>query len=115
MPGIAIAQYGAPNIITDAATQVWDCSAGGLFNWTLGASRTMSEPTNMIQGQVIEIRAIQDATGSRLVTWPATFSWPASTAPTLTITAARIDIVTGVWDGTALKWRMKAAALNYTA
>jgi len=114
MPGNPIAQYGGVNVVTDGATQTWDCSSGGQFQWTLGASRTMSEPINMVPGQQIEIRVVQDATGSRLVTWPATFAWPAATAPTLTATASKMDIVRGVWDATNSKWRMSAASLNYT-
>lgn len=114
MPGNPIAQYGAVNVITDGATQTWDCSTGAIFQWTLGASRTMSTPTGMVTGQYIEIRVVQDSSGSRLVTWPSNFSWPASTAPTLTTTAGRMDIVKGTWDDLNSKWRMQAAALNYT-
>lgn len=114
MPGNPIAQYGNVTEITDGATQTWDCSSGGIFQWTLGASRTMSEPTNMVGGQMIEIRVVQDATGSRLVTWPSTFAWPAATAPTLTTTASKMDIVRGSWDTKNSKWRMQAASLNYT-
>lgn len=37
---------------------------------------------------------IQDATGSRTVTWPASVKWPdAGTAPTLSTAASSIDIV----------------------
>lgn len=114
MPGNPIGQFGAVTLITDAATQVWDCSAGGQFQWTLGANRTMSEPTGYVPGQLIEIRVVQDATGSRTVTWPATFAWPAATAPTLTTTAAKMDIVHGTWDGQNNKWRLRATSLNYT-
>jgi len=42
----------------------------------------------------------QDATGSRLVTWPAAVLWPAGTAPTLTTTAAKTDVfVLVTFDG----------------
>lgn len=113
MPGNPIGQYGTPTVIVDAATQSWDCATGAQFHWTLGANRTMSEPTGIVPGQLLEIRVIQDATGSRLVTWPATFVWPAATAPTLTTTASRMDIVHGTWDGINAKWRMRASSLNY--
>jgi hypothetical protein len=114
MAGNIIASFGPAQVVTDGATQVFDCSGGGVFQWTLGASRTMSAPTNVASEQLIEIRVIQDATGSRLVTWPTTFAWPAATAPTLTVTAAKMDIVSGQWDSLNSKWRMKAANLNYT-
>lgn len=114
MPGNPIAQFGLATVVTDGATQTFDCSTGGVFQWTLGASRTMSTPINQVGEQYIEIRVIQDATGSRLVTWPSNFAWPAATAPTLTTTASKMDIVKGTWDAVNSKWRMQAAALNYT-
>jgi len=114
MAGNMIATFGPPQIVTDGATQTFDCSGGGVFQWTLGANRTMSAPTNVAPGQWIQIRVVQDATGSRTVTWPSTFAWAAATAPTLTTTAAKMDIITGTWDDTNAKWRMAATALNYT-
>ena len=35
----------------------------------------------------------QDATGSRLVTWPASVRWSGGTAPTLSTAASAVDIV----------------------
>ena len=46
------------------------------------------------------LKLIQDATGSRTVTWPATVKWPAGTAPTLTTAAGSVDKITFYWDGT---------------
>lgn len=112
MPGNPIGQFGLATVVTDGATQVFDCSTGGVLQWTLGANRTMSAPINQVPEQQLELRVIQDATGSRLVTWPTTFVWPAGTAPTLTTTAARMDIVYGTWDAVNLRWRMRSS-LNY--
>ena len=46
------------------------------------------------------LKVVQDGTGSRLVTWPASVKWPAGTAPTLTTTPAGIDIISFYYDGT---------------
>jgi hypothetical protein len=46
------------------------------------------------------LRLIQDGTGGRTVTWPAAVKWVGSAAPTLTTTAAAVDIVTIYYDGT---------------
>lgn len=46
------------------------------------------------------LKLVQDGTGSRTVTWPANVKWPAGTAPTLTTTAGRVDIITFYYDGT---------------
>lgn len=109
-----IAAYGVPTAVTDGATQTFDCSTTTHFTWTLGGSRTMSAPTNVAPGQIIFISVTQDATGSRIVTWPGSFSWATNgTAPTLTTTAAKTDVVWGVWDPTAAKWRMATLGLNF--
>jgi len=41
----------------------------------------------------------QDATGSRTVTFPASVIWPFGTAPTLTTTGSRTDVISFVSDG----------------
>jgi hypothetical protein len=46
------------------------------------------------------LKLIQDGTGSRHVTWPASVLWPGGTAPTLSTTAGAVDIVTFYYDGT---------------
>lgn len=47
------------------------------------------------------LKIVQDATGSRTVTWPASVKWPGGTAPTLSTAANAIDIVTFYYDGTS--------------
>ena len=49
---------------------------------------------------------VQDGTGSRTATWPGTVDWAAATAPTLTTTAAGVDVLTfitldggTIWNG----------------
>ncbi len=114
MAGYPIASFGLPTVVTDGATQTFDCSSSTQFSWTLGASRTMSTPLTPASGQIITISVTQDATGSRLVTWPSNFSWATNgTAPTLTTTAAKTDVVWGIYDATALKWRMATLGLNF--
>ena len=46
------------------------------------------------------LKLIQDGTGSRTVTWPASVKWPGGTAPTLSTAAGAIDIVSFYFDGT---------------
>lgn len=54
----------------------------------------------------------QDATGTRTVTWPGTVKWPGGTAPTLTTTAGKTDLLsfTSV-DGAS--WLGILAAANF--
>lgn len=58
------------------------------------------------------LKLAQDATGSRTVTWPATVKWSGGTAPTLTTTASKIDIITFYYDGTNY---YGSSVLNFTA
>jgi len=44
---------------------------------------------------------IYTGAGSFSVTWPGTVKWPSSTAPTITTTAAKTDIVTFIYNGTS--------------
>jgi len=53
-----------------------------------------SGPTNLL------LKLTQDANGSRLITWPATVKWVGRQAPTLSTTAAYVDIVGLYFDGT---------------
>jgi hypothetical protein len=45
------------------------------------------------------LRVVQDASGSRTVTWPSSVKWPGGTAPTLTITGDAIDVIRFYFDG----------------
>lgn len=51
-------------------------------------------------GSLVTITLVQDGTGSRTVTWPASVKWSAATAPTLTLTANKRDVFLFFWDGT---------------
>lgn len=46
----------------------------------------------MAAGDRIVLRLLQDATGSRTVTWFTTIKWAGGTTPTLTTTPTKADI-----------------------
>jgi len=87
--------------LTDGVTINWNTDLGRIATVTLGGNRTMAAPTNLKAGTYI-LYVIQDATGSRTLTWNSVFKWTAAVAPVLTTTAARRDIMTFVSDGTNL-------------
>lgn len=60
--------------------------------------------TNPVSGGRYVLMLKQDATGSRLATWPVTVLWSGGAAPTLTVTAAKVDIITFVYDGVNTKY-----------
>lgn len=58
------------------------------------------------------LKLVQDGTGSRTVTWPAAVHWSGGTAPTLTTTASKVDIISFYYDGSTY---FGTSSLNYTA
>lgn len=67
------------------------------FTATGNATLTFSNPPPA--GSLVTVVIIQDATGSRTITWPATVKWTAGTAPTLTTTASKRDVFVFMWNG----------------
>ena len=85
---------------TGDGTTTIDWTLGNKFKFTFGAFNetfTFTAPSNPCS---LTLMLVQDATGSRTVTWPATVKWSGGTAPTLTTTANAIDIVSLLYDGT---------------
>ena len=87
--------------LTYAANTAWDTSLGQIATVTLTANTNFNNPTNLKVGTYV-LNIIQDATGSRIATWSSSFKWPAGTAPVLTTTGSRRDIVFFFSDGTNL-------------
>ena len=84
---------------TGDGTTTIDWKLGNKFEFTFGAANetfTFTAPSNPCN---ILLKMIQDGTGSRTATWPATVKWPAGTAPTLTTTASAVDIISFYFDG----------------
>ena len=78
--------------LTDGATINWDAAQGRAAVVTLGGNRTVAAPTHIVDGESYVLHVVQDGTGTRTLTWNAVFHWPAATAPTLTVTAGKIDV-----------------------
>ena len=71
-----------------------DFSAGNNFSLTLGGSFELSNPSGLQVGQSGIILLLQDSSGSRVLSYGSSWDFPASTAPTLTTTAAALDVLT---------------------
>mgnify|MGYP003143805318 CR=1 FL=1 len=100
--------------LTDASTITWDVIASPVAKVTLGANRTLAAPSGSTPaaGQFIAITVIQDGTGSRTLTWNATYEFTADTAPTLTTTANKGDLFIFKYNGS--KWLEVGRNLNLT-
>lgn len=55
---------------------------------------------NPVAGAFYTLEVVQDGTGSRLITWPASVKWSAGAAPTLTTGVTKIDIISFYYNGT---------------
>lgn len=80
--------------LTDGATVTPDLSTGINFTWTIGGARTLAAPTNTKNGQNGVIYLVQDATGSRTITWNSVYKFQNATAPTLSTAANAVDRIT---------------------
>jgi hypothetical protein len=87
-----------PSVTANTSSTSVDLGASNYFSITLSSSTSLSF-TNMTIGSYT-IKLNQDATGNRTVTWPSNFKWSGGTAPTLTATANKTDVVTFFYDGT---------------
>lgn len=89
-----------------AATDTLDLALANDFEITMPAGNITIALSNATVGQKFTISILQDAVGSRTVTWFTTIRWPGGTAPTLTTTASKRDYFwfkvtgTGTYDGT---------------
>ncbi len=69
-----------------------NCNTAHAINYTIGANITMTGFSNGRVGQTQVVMITQDATGSRLITWPATIKWAGGAAPTLSTAAGKTDV-----------------------
>jgi Major tropism determinant N-terminal domain len=94
----------APVTITDAATIATDASLGNYFRVTLGGSRILGNPTNLVDGQRLTWEIIQDATGNRGLTLGSMFAFGTDVMSYVPSTAAgKTDIIGGIYNQTAAK------------
>jgi hypothetical protein len=99
-----------PYSATPTSTITLDLANGTVQIITLGGNVTITMPT-ATSGKSFVMLLKQDGTGSRTVTW-STVKWAGGTAPTITSTASRLDLLSFFADGT--NWYGVVVAQNYT-
>ncbi len=85
-----------------AATTTFNFSNGNIIEFTFGAGNETIALSNIVDGAEYTITMIQDATGSRTATWPATIKWAGGTAPTLSTGTGKRDVFRFYTNGTNL-------------
>lgn len=85
---------------SDGATITFDLGTGAYrkHKVTLGGNRTLAL-SNVGTGQAFIIALTQDGSGSRTVTWFSTIRWADGSAPTLTTTANKRDVLGFIQTG----------------
>lgn len=99
-----------PYSATPTSTITLSLTNGTVQIITLGGNVTITMPT-ATSGKSFIMYLKQDGTGSRTVTW-STVKWAGGTAPTITSTASRQDILSFFADGT--NWYGVVVGQNYT-
>lgn len=100
---------------TGAATTV-DIANGNCCTLTLQASTTLTLTAPVTAAGTVcslSLYILQDATGSRLVTWPASVKWPSATAPTLSAGANKLDLVILETRDAGTTWIGSLAGLDF--
>ena len=96
--------YGDITADSDGATVTFNLATSNIHSVTLGGNRTLAL-SNAAVGECFILRLLQDGTGSRTVTWFTTIKWAGGSAPTLTTTANKADMLgfvvtsSGNYDG----------------
>ena len=94
--------------ITTTGTATVDCSTGNDFSLTLTGTNATVTMINPSPGQRIQLYITQGGSSDTIGTWTSV-KWAAGSAPTLTTTSGRTDLIelrynstTGFWYGSSI-------------
>jgi hypothetical protein len=91
---------------------VVDLSRGTMQLVPLNGNTTIVFPQHRAgAGFTLLIR--QDSVGSRTVTWPSNVAWGGGTAPTITATANKMDVISFVGSPEGGRWLGFVGGLNF--
>ena len=76
----------------------WDAAAAANAYHVTTENTTFAAPTNAVEGAIISVEIAQGAT-ARTIAWNTVFEFAASTAPTITATASKTDILAFRYNG----------------
>lgn len=80
-----------------AKTIDWENGDRQILELTANCTLTFSNP---LSGQAVALILVQDVTGSRTISVPASVKWSNAEVPTLTTDPAGIDVLVLLYDGT---------------
>lgn len=89
-----------PVTLTSGATVATDASLSNNFRLVLATNATLSNPTNLTNGMILNYRIKQDATGSRTLAYGTKFVFAGGTDPVLSTAANAVDFMCCSYDST---------------
>lgn len=97
--------------LTDATTVTVDCQSSNKFRVVLAGNRTLalSNPTD---GQTIELWIVQDAAGSRTLTWPSNVRFGSGVSAALSTGPNAIDVYRLTYNQATNLWVASSAGRN---
>jgi hypothetical protein len=101
-----------PVVANTSTAYTVDLAGGTLFDLTMTGTPVVFTFPTATAGRQFTLLLKQDGTGTRLATWPAEVRWAGGTAPTLTSTAAKTDVISFLADGTY--WLGFVGGQNFT-
>ncbi len=118
LAGGTLTGYVAPAVATltfvGSGTTLVNAALGNAFNLTLTASTTtLGNPSNPVDGQVIRFRITQGTGGSFTLAYGSAYDFGAAGAPTLTTTAAKVDILSFMYVASISKWAYLGGSLGF--
>lgn len=95
-----------PIALIDSANIAIDASSGSFYKVTLGGNRTLNNPTNPLDGQIIRYIFKQDNSGSRTLSLDTKYSSGPFGTINLSTASGSVDLLSTIYDGTADKFRV---------
>lgn len=90
----------SPSGLTSNATIAVDASLSNNFKLVLGVNATLSNPSNLTDGMVLNFRIKQDATGGHTLAYGTVYKFAGGTAPVLSTAANAVDLMSCYYDST---------------
>lgn len=102
--GYTAQQYFGEATLTDGANISWNLNTQQEAKVTLAGNRTLDNPTNQQAGSWYHLRVIQDATGSRTLSYGTNYKFGAAGIPTLSTAANAQDVLAFRSNGTLMQY-----------
>jgi hypothetical protein len=117
--GGTLTEYLAPAVValSFGASVAVNAALGNVFTLTLTSSAaTIANPSSPVDGQMIQFRLAQNATGGYTVAWGAAYDFGSNAGvpnnpPALTAVASKTDILSFGYDAALTSWCYLGAAI----